>query len=280
VAASDRIETLASGYGLVEGLRVHADDHLYFSDVIEGGVYRRSPEGEIEPVVPKRRGVGGIVLHADGGVVVSGRSVCHVRDGHTRVLLEIEGAAFNDLVTDSAGCVCVGSLRSSAFLQGGERQPGELYRIDAEGRGVALYRDVSLSNGVGFSPDGRILYHSDTGRNQILAHDVTDEGRCRDRRVLATPPRGAPDGLAVDSEGFVWIAAYGGGCVFRFASDGSLDRRVEVPAHRVTTLCFGGADRRDLYIASADNTDDEALGGSIFRTRAPAPGLEVPLARV
>jgi D-xylonolactonase len=259
---------------------VDADDHLYFSDVIEGGVHRRSPGGEIELVVPKRRGVGGIALHADGGVVVSGRNVCHVRDGHTRVLLEIEGAAFNDLVTDSAGCVCAGSLRSSAFLQGEERQPGELYRVDAEGRGIALYRDVSLSNGVGFSPDGGTLYHSDTGRNQILAHDVTRDGGCRNRRVLATPPRGAPDGLAVDSEGFVWIAAYGGGCVFRFAPDGSLDRRVEVPAHRVTTLSFGGTDRRDLYIASADNTDDETLGGSIFRTRAPAPGLEVPLARV
>ena len=280
MTARDSVETLATGYGLVEGLRVDAHGQLYFSDVVRGGVYRRSARGEIDTVVPKRRGVGGIVLHADGGVVVTGRNVCHVKGGHTRVLFEVEAAAFNDLVTDAAGRVYVGSLRSSAFSQAAEREPGELYRIDAEGRGVALYEDVSLSNGVGLSPDGRILYHSDSGRNQILAHEVTREGGCRKRRVLATLPRGAPDGLAVDAGGFVWVAAYGGGSVFRFAPDGSLDRHVEVPARHVTTVSFGGDDRRDLYIASADNTDDEALAGSIFLTRAPLPGLEVALARI
>ena len=140
MTGKDRIETLATGYGLVEGPRVDARGQLYFSDVLRGGVYRRSPEGEIESVVPKRRGVGGIVLHADGGIVVTGRNVCHVRDGHTRVLFEAEGAAFNDLVTDAAGRVYVGSLRSSAFSQAAEREPGELYRIDAEGAGSCSTR--------------------------------------------------------------------------------------------------------------------------------------------
>ena len=68
--------------------------------------------------------------------------------------------------------------------------------------------------------------------------------------------------------------------MFRFAPDGSLDRHVEVPARHVTSVSFGGDDRRDLYIASADNTDDEALAGSIFLTRAPLPGLEVALASI
>src|SRR5215471_18990285 len=84
------VETLASGYGLVEGPTVDGDGNLYFSDVLGGGVYRRTPEGEITTVVPKRRGVGGIVLHADGGIVVSGRDIVHVREGENRRLLAVD----------------------------------------------------------------------------------------------------------------------------------------------------------------------------------------------
>ena len=96
------VETLAWGYGLVEGPRVDPEGRLYFSDVRQGGVYCRDPSGEIETVVPRRRGVGGIALHADGGLVISGRNVCHVRDGETRVLLEREDiGGFNDLFTNA-----------------------------------------------------------------------------------------------------------------------------------------------------------------------------------
>src|SRR4029077_10318130 len=141
------METLAFGYGLVEAPRVDDEDRLYFSDVLGGGVYRRSPDGTIETIVPKRRGVGGLVLHADGGVVVSGKNVVHVRDGETRVLLEVEGAlGFNDLTTDREGRVFVGSLRSSAF-EPGPRVPGELWRIDGERRATEVYRGIEFANG-------------------------------------------------------------------------------------------------------------------------------------
>ena len=103
------LETLASGYGLLEGPRVDATDNLYFSDVPNGGVYRRSPKGEVTTVVPRRRGVGGIALHADGGVVVSGKNICHVKDGQTRILFQRDDIpGFNDLFTDSAGRVYAG----------------------------------------------------------------------------------------------------------------------------------------------------------------------------
>src|SRR5436309_9490925 len=109
------VETLAFGYSLVEAPRVDGAGNLYFSDAIDGGVYRRAPDGVVSVVVPKRRGVGGLVLHADGGVVISGKDVSHVRDGETRILLTVEGAlGFNDLTTDAAAHVYVGSLRSPA----------------------------------------------------------------------------------------------------------------------------------------------------------------------
>ena len=139
---------------------------------------------------------------------------------------------------------------------------------------------MALTNGIGLSPDGRRLYHSDSTRNQVIVHDVAGDGSCANRRVFAAAPRGSPDGLAVDEDGCVWIAAYGGGCVTRFAPDGRLDRHLEVPAKVVTSLCFGGPERRDLYVVTADNTDDPTLGGTVFRTRVAVPGLSVSLARV
>lgn len=276
------IQTLASGYGLIEGPRIDADGRLYFSDVHNGGVFRRSPDGEIETVVPKRRGVGGIALHADGGIVISGRNVCHVRDGRTRILFDpADTPGFNDLFTDARGRVYVGSMRSDPFgASDAPRTPGELYRIELDGGATELYGDVSLTNGIGFSPDGATLYHSDSAKNEVTAHDLGDDGVCRNRRAFAKAPRGFPDGLAVDEAGCVWIAAYGGGCATRFRPDGEVDLHVEVPANAVTSLAFGGADRRDLYVVSADNSEDASLGGCLFRTRVDVPGLAVPEARV
>ncbi|HKA54364.1 MAG TPA: SMP-30/gluconolactonase/LRE family protein [Candidatus Binatia bacterium] len=274
------LETLASGYGLLEGPRVDAADNLFFSDVTNGGVYRRAPDGTVATVVPRRRGVGGIALHADGGVVVSGKNVCHVKDGQTRILFQRDDIpGFNDLFTDSAGRVYVGSLRSDPFKPGA-RVPGELWRLDGEGNMVQLYGDVGLTNGIGFSPDGRTLYHADSAAQHLIVHDVAPDGSCRNRRAISVRAVGGPDGIAVDEAGAIWVAIYDGGCVARFMPDGKLDRKIAVPAKVVTSLCFGGKDRRDLYIVTADNTEDPERKGTIFRTRVDVAGVPAPLARV
>jgi gluconolactonase len=143
-----------------------------------------------------------------------------------------------------------------------------------------LYGDVALTNGIGLSPDGRRLYHNDSARNQVVAHEIAEDGSCTNRRVFAEAPRGSPDGLAVDEDGCVWIAAYGGGCVTCFAPDGRLKRHIDVPAKIVTSLCFGGPERRDLYVVTADNSSDPALGGTVYRTQVEVPGLSAGLARV
>jgi xylono-1,5-lactonase len=273
--ASD-LETLAFGYGLIEGPRVDRDGSLYFSDVTGGGVYQRSTDGEITTVVPKRRGVGGIVVHADGGIVISGRNICHVKDGETRMIFDDPDVpGFNDIGTDNDGRILAGSVRSDPF--GTERIPGELWRIAPDGSATTLYDDVSLCNGLGFSPDGATLYHSDSGRRQILAHDVSSGGAVSNRRVFATTAVGAPDGLAVDEAGNVWVASYGGGCAIAYDDGGNETERVAVPATAVTSLTFAG---RDLYIVTADNAEDPSRNGTIFRTTVDVPGLAVPHARV
>ncbi|MBM4337173.1 MAG: SMP-30/gluconolactonase/LRE family protein [Deltaproteobacteria bacterium] len=274
-----KIETLAFGFGLIEGPRVDPAGNLYFSDVTNGGVFRRSPSGAIETVVPRRRGVGGIAIHADGGIVISGRNVCHVRDGATRVLFARDDVpGWNDLFTDAQGRVYTGSMLSNPFGDERERKLGECFRIEAEGRATPLYGGVSLSNGIGFSPDGRRIYHSDTAIARVHVHELDAAGRAKPLAPILVA--GSPDGLAVDSEGCVWVALYREGAIARFAPDGSPDRRIEVPAKAVTSLCFGGPDLRDLYVVSADNTEDPSRNGSIFRMRSDVAGLAAPLARI
>lgn len=275
------LETLAYGYGLLEGPRVDSNDNLYFSDVPNGGVYRRSPNGEVSTVVPKRRGVGGIALHADGGVVVSGKNICHVKDGQTRILFQRDDIpGFNDIFTDSAGRVYAGSLRSDPF-KAGARTPGELWRIEGEGKVTEMYGNVGLTNGIGFSPDGKTIYHADSSGPHLIVHDVAANGTMTNRRSIAQMTGGTiPDGLCVDEAGCIWVAVYGGRCAARYTSDGKIDRKVDVPAKAVTSVCFGGKDRRDLYIVTGDNTEVPDRKGTIFRTRVETPGVSVPLARV
>ena len=275
------LETLVYGYGLLEGPRVDANDNLYFSDVPNGGVYRRSPSGEVSTVIPRRRGVGGIALHADGGVVVSGKNICHVKDGQTRILFQRDDIpGFNDIFTDSAGRVYVGSLRSDPFKEGA-RTPGELWRVEGEGKATEMYGNVGLTNGIGFAPDGKMIYHADSAGPHLIVHDVAPNGTMTNRRAIAQMESGTiPDGLCVDEAGCIWVAVYGGRCVTRYTPDGKLDRKIEVPAKAVTSVCFGGKDRRDLYIVTADNTEVPDRKGTIFRTRVETPGVSVPLARV
>jgi D-xylonolactonase len=281
------VEMLASGYGLIEGPRAAPDGSLYFSDVHNGGVRRLAPDGTTEVVIPKRRGVGGIALHADGGIVVSGKNISHVRDGETRILYErADVGGFNDLFTDDRGRIYVGSLRDDPFRVGGEdRKTGEAYRIDAPGEAVTLYTGVGLSNGIGFSPDRRRIYHSDSAVAAVLVHDLDADGEVvpGSGGVFARLEEGFPDGLTVDDEGGVWIAAYGASSVVRFAPDGSEDRRIRVPANEVTSLCFAGDGLEDMIVVTADNTEDPARAGTILRVSADevgARGLPAPLARI
>ena len=275
------LESLAWGYGLIEGPRVDEKGRLFFSDVRRGGVYCREPDGRITTVVPKRRGVGGIALHADGGLVISGRDISHVREGQTRLLFGRDDVGgWNDIFTDALGRVFAGSLRSDPFGADAGHETGELWLVEKEGRGRPLYGGVRLSNGIGLSPDGRLLYHSDSRPREIVVHELSADGAAVGRRVLARTRGGAPDGLAVDEQGGVWVAVYGAGRVARYSEAGELSLEIEVPARAVTSLCFGGADLCDLYIVTADNTEHPECGGTIFRTRADVPGLPAPRARI
>jgi sugar lactone lactonase YvrE len=151
----------------------------------------------------------------------------------------------NDGTCDSRGRFWVGTMRLDEAAGA-----AALYRYD----GATLEEIVSgvgLSNGIGWSPDDRLMYYVDTLTSQIDVFDY--DGDVANRRVFATIDKadGFPDGLAVDDEGGVWVALWAGGAVRRYAPDGTLDEVVPVPAHNVTACCFGGDDGRTLFITTA-----------------------------
>jgi len=284
-----QFETLATGYGLVEGPRIDDQNRLYYSDIRGGGgVYRRSPDGKIETLIANRPFVGGIALNRGGGLVVSGRTLAHwdEKSGALRDLFsEWEGKplfGINDLTTDNQGSIWFGTFGfdiHAGFDFKSKPPVGSLYRIDPPGKVTKLAEGVEITNGLGFSPDGKLLYHSDSNSG-VWVHEVRSDRTVSDRRLFAKVPEGAPDGMTVDAEGGVWAAVVmGPGEIVRFKPDGTLDRRVKVPAKSVTSVAFGGPDMRDLYAVTANNSNDRALKGSVFRTRTDIPGLPVPQSR-
>jgi sugar lactone lactonase YvrE len=183
-----------------------------------------------------------------------------------RSLVEIPHAGhmrMNDGACDPVGRFWVGSMGLAVT-------PGAaaLYRY-AEGSLERVVDGVTLSNGLGWSPDACLMYYvdSESYRIDVFDYDLA-AGAISGRRPFVPIDRadGTPDGLAVDDEGCVWLALWGGHAVRRYGPDGALDRIVDVPAENVTACCFGGDDGRSLYITTA------APDGSVYVTDAGVSG--------
>jgi D-xylonolactonase len=280
------MERIATGFGLIEGPVWDPARGLYFSDVSNGGVYQRDSAGKMSVVVPKRRGIGGMALHAKGGLIVGGRDIAYVSpaEGVNRTLLALDAipgaTGFNDLTTDRAGRIYVGSLAFKVF-GGDEPKPGHLHVIDLDGTMRTLSDGVMLTNGLGFSPDGRKLYHCDARAALVRVYGVEADGSVARWQTFASlGSAGVPDGLKVASDGSVWVADAHGGRVVVFEESGVLRENIPVPLPMVTSLCFGGDDLRDLYIVTGSRGGPHENCGSIFRTRVGVAGLALPPARV
>jgi gluconolactonase len=277
------MQEMTTGYGLVEGPVWDAAKGLFFSDVHNGGVYLLDTAGHVSTHIPKRKGVGGMALHADGGLVVGGRNIAWVKDGETRVLLSPDTVpgiiGFNDFTTDSSGRIYVGSLAFKVFSE--EPKPGFLHVIDLDGSVRTISDGVMLTNGLGFSPDGSRLYHSDARSGHVRVYDVNTDGSVGPWRVFAELGEGrVPDGLKVASDGSVWVADARGGRVAVYEPDGDHRRDIAVPQPMVTSLCFGGKDLRDLYVVTGSDGSGREHGGSVFRTASDVAGQPLSRAKV
>jgi L-arabinonolactonase len=180
--------------------------------------------------------------------------------------------------------------RQGRFWAGSMHEPrtaldGVLYRLGTDQNCTAMAGDVTVSNGLAFSPDGTTMYWSDSFNSKIFAFDFdTATGDISNRRLFfeTTLQQGRPDGATVDAEGFYWSACYLGGRVLRIAPDGTLDREILMPVKNITMVCFGGDDLDTLYITTGNEGLNPAelketpLAGALFVTDPGVKGLLDP----
>jgi sugar lactone lactonase YvrE len=241
--------------------------------------------GHAGAAVPRRGG--GLVLCLPDGPVLLGpdgatRELhnCAAADARAGVSRPAGGSPLrcNDAKADPAGRLWLGTM---AY----DETPGAgaLYRLDPGAPGpTRVLGDVTISNGLGWSPDGRTMYYVDspTGRIDAFDYDAATGGMARRRVFAVVEGPGMPDGLCVDAGGGVWVALWNGAAVHRYSPDGRLDRVVPVPTPQVTSCTFAGDGYRMLVVTTAA-VDRPADDGAAGLTYAGEPGdvVGVPVDR-
>jgi sugar lactone lactonase YvrE len=228
---------------------------LRFVDAHPGTVYRYDPADGSLTSCTVGQAVGAVVVRESGGIVAAVRDGVGLVDESTGALdliapieLDAPGNRMNDGKCDPAGRLWAGTM--ALDLTPGA---GSLYRILPDHSVTSVVTGVTCSNGLGWSPGGDRMYYIDTFAGGIDVFDFEVEtGEALNRRRLASvTPTEVPDGLAVDSEGHIWVAVFGDACIRRYTPDGQLADRLELPGRQPTSVAFGGDDLGDLYITTA-----------------------------
>lgn len=216
-----------------------------------------------------------------GGLVAGLKSGLHHFDlirGVFKLALDVEpgarGNRLNDAFVDSSGCLWFGSMDDA------ERSPsGALYSIDDNGRAVCHDDGYVITNGPCKSPDEKTFFHTDTMKRIVFAFDVSEDGLLSAKRPLLEITNGYPDGTAVDADGCLWVALFGGGRVERYSPRGTLIQSVHFPCDNVTKVAFGGNDLRTVFVTTAwkglspSQRQAQPLAGGVFAFRSDTPGL-------
>jgi sugar lactone lactonase YvrE len=255
---------------------------LWWVDIEGRQIHRFHPSTRADTTIATPSMVGAVALRARGGLVAAladGVYRVDVASGAFERVLELgepPNVRSNESKCDPAGRLLVGTM---AY----DYAPiGSLYSIDAGGSVRRLLGDLEIANGMAWSADGGTFYYIDSPTRRVDAFDYDlATGSIARRRpwLVFDDPIAKPDGMAIDSEGGLWIAFWGAGEVRRYGPDRSLDVVVRVPAKQVTSAVFGGPDLRDLYITSATTEltpaqrAEQALAGGLFHVRIPVAGL-------
>lgn len=255
---------------------------LLWVDLLRGQVHRFDPATRVDDCLELGQPVGAAAVRAAGGLVLALRDGFAVKaDGQLQWIADTERDKpqnrMNDGKCDPAGRFWAGTMALDSMPGA-----GSLYRLDPDHTVTRVLDGVTISNGLGWSPSNDTMYFIDTGQQGVDAFDYDHAtGNVRNRRRLVDIPKdsGVPDGMAVDADGYLWVALCFGWAVHRYAPDGSLDQIVELPVSLVTSCAFGGPDLTDLYITSGRlGLSDEALreqpqAGALFRYRPGVAGL-------
>lgn len=257
---------------------------LLFVDMLEGDVLVRSGDGslarhsvdaKVAAVIRGRRS-GGYVIGVEKGFAFADADFTKVTPGPV---------AFDDpaIRMNEGGCDPRGRFLCGSMAWEGDFGAGTLFSLDSDHSISTVLPGVTTSNGLHWNPAGDTAFYSDTPTQRIDALDYDlDTGRITGRHTFAEvdPELGAPDGMAIDEDGGLWVALYGGSAVAHYDSDGVLRGTVEVAASQVTSCAFGGDDLGTLYITtSRQNLEPgaEPAAGALFAVEPGVKGAPLPL---
>lgn len=267
----------------------HDSQTLYWTDQTGQKFYRYRPASAKPELVRDGLEICGFAFNHSGGFVVTNSRGIWLWDGKGNPALiaeEVQGVKcqMNDCIADAVGRLFAGT----AFYDPSKPYSlGHLMRVDTDRTVCIVDEGIHLANGLGFSPDEKILYFSDSAARTIYAYDYArSTGNVSHRRVFVKVPneQGLPDGLTVDAKGFVWSAQWYGSCIVRYDPDGKEERRLEVPAKQVSSLIFGGESLTDIFITSAGRSEPMPImppgydpstgnmGGQLYRVNLGIPG--------
>lgn len=260
-----------------------AERKLAFVDILAPAILLADPQDGSFQSYPMPELVSAVVRRQRGGYLAAmqtGLKAIDLESGRTTTIAAPEAAKpgnrFNDGKCDRRGRFWAGTLAIDTTPG-----HGSLYRLDPDGRCHLMDIGFHISNGMGWSPDDRTYYFTDSGSRTIYAYDFDlDSGMIANRREFIRFAEGAgtPDGLAVDSEGFIWSAHWDGWCVTRYDPKGRVDRVINLPVPRPTSCAFGGHDLSTLYVTSArirlsaQQLAEAPLSGSVFAVSTGARG--------
>jgi sugar lactone lactonase YvrE len=249
---------------------------LFWVDMLAGDVLELAGDGTVT-----RRHVGTVAAalrpRAGGGMVVAvERGFVLAEPGWTDLRTLPEVFADPSVRMNDGGCDPLGRFYCGTMAYDARHGAGSLYRLDPDGSVRTVLGEVTVSNGLDWSPDGRTAYYVDTDTRRIDAFDFDpDAGTLEGRRPFVTvdAAAGGPDGLTVDAEGGVWVALWDGAAVHRYTPEGLLAEVITLPTPRVTACTFGGPGLADLFVTtSAMGGVDDAWAGGVFRARPGVSG--------
>lgn len=262
---------------------------LYWLDIAQGKLHRFDPRSCQHQVTDLGVVTGSMGVREQGGFVMATKKGFAFWDTSSSSFTFLgdpdadgDDVRFNDGKTDPQGRFWAGKMS--------EKPANCLYRIDPDKSIHRMESGITVSNGLGWSPDHSTFYYTDSPARTIYAYDFDPAaGAISNRRIFAripdAPREGLPDGLAVDVEGYIWSARWGGWKVVRYAPDGSVDREIPMPVEFPTSCAFGGADLDELYFTSAwieVKPEDRAIqpwAGDVFRLKTHVRGFPEPVFR-
>lgn len=229
-----------------------AEQCVYWTDIDAGRIHRFDVATRQTQAIYSGPKVGGFTLQENGELLLFRVDDIAVlkKNGEVNLVQPFQDAGavrFNDVIADPLGRAFAGTI-------GNTSESGGLFRLNQNGVLTKLFAGTGCSNGMGFSPNLKTFYWTCTTTRRIFAFDYDQRtAGLKNRRCIyeVTDREGVPDGLTVDSDGCIWSARWGGGCVKRHSSSGEVIATVSLPASKITSLTFGGRALNELFITSA-----------------------------